>query len=221
MWVLRPGPPQGSKARVHPINGALPAKAQAPSSIAPISPTRGPIIVPFECLPVELILNIIVCTSDFVGLESLLILSPRVRAVFHTHPRIILDCIAKNPMTMMPDIQQRCRIIAMIHSNRLRPTDIDDDIYTCPHLLDSFSPSHTTDEEILHILHTAARIQRLACACLYTMQRNFVSAVDAVFGSEAAQKAGEPLTWIEEFRVYQALWHLELCCSLRNAATGR
>jgi hypothetical protein len=53
------------------------------------------------------------------------------------------------------------------------------------------------------------------------MQRNFVSAVDAVFGSEAAQKAGERPSWIEGFRVYQALWHLELYSSLRNAATGR
>jgi hypothetical protein len=218
MSVFRPGQPRENKVRVH---GALPATAQAPSSTAPVAPTRSPTIDPFERLPVELILGITSYTSDFVGLESLLILSPRVRAVFLTHPRVIWDFLAQNPMTMMPGIQQRCRTIAVIHCHWFRPTDIDDYIYTCPSLLDSFPPSHTTEGEILHILHTAARIQRLACACLYTMQRNFVSAVEGVFGSEATQVAGEPLTWIEEFRVYQALWHLELYSSLRNAATSR
>jgi hypothetical protein len=101
MCVSRPGQPQESEIRVH---GALPAKAQDAPSTAPVTPTRNPTIDPFEHLPVELILDIILCTSDFVGLESLLILSPQVRAVFRTHPRLIWDCIAENPMTMMPDI---------------------------------------------------------------------------------------------------------------------
>ncbi|KAE8422700.1 hypothetical protein BDV36DRAFT_279823 [Aspergillus pseudocaelatus] len=55
------------------------------------------------------------------------------------------------------------------------------------------------------------------------MQQNFISAVGAtaagsLCGAARAQKASEPFSWIEEYRVYWALWHLVYYSILREAA---
>jgi hypothetical protein len=172
---------------------------------------------PFEKLPPELIHDIITLTADFVGVESLLRISPRVRAVFHAQPRIVvLDLIDANPITTMPDVQQLCRNISLIQTPSTKPADFDEYRRICENI-SSVLPEDLTNAEIYHILQHAARIQRLACRCLHTMQQNFIAAVEP----SCAEAAGKPLLWLEEYRVYWALWHLQHYSYLRNAAMGR
>lgn len=57
------------------------------------------------------------------------------------------------------------------------------------------------------IIHLAAGIQRLACACLPLMQQNFASTlseipVGSLSGAERAEKGRNPFSWIEEYRTY-------------------
>jgi hypothetical protein len=49
------------------------------------------------------------------------------------------------------------------------------------------------------------------------MQHNFVAAVEP----PCAEAARKPLVWLEEYRVYWALWHLQRYSDLRNAAINR
>ncbi|KAL4908729.1 hypothetical protein BDW74DRAFT_145220 [Aspergillus multicolor] len=80
--------------------------------------------------------------------------------------------------------------------------------------------------EALSIIKLAARIQRLACVCLAISRENFVTAVGKAYGTQRghckrAQMAGEPFSWMEEYRVYWSLWRLQHYSLLRGAATGR
>jgi hypothetical protein len=170
----------------------------------------------FEKLPVELIQDIIAYTADFVGVESLLITSPQVRAVFQAQPRtIISNLIASNPITTMPEIQRLCRNIFLIKSPTTQPTDVHEYRLMCDNIsISGIIAEDITTAEIYHLLHTAARIQRLACQCLCTMQQNVIADVNP----SCAEAAGKPFIWLKEYRVYWALWHLQHYSDLRNAA---
>lgn len=78
-----------------------------------------------------------------------------------------------------------------------------------------------TTREILHIIHIAANLQRLARMCSYIMQQKFISAVAYSLAYAVSQQAVEPITWIEEYRVYWALWHLQHHSALRKPAKHR
>jgi hypothetical protein len=47
---------------------------------------------------------------------------------------------------------------------------------------------------------------------------HFISAVANSLGSAAALRATEPIVWIEEYRVYWALWHLQHYSALLKTA---
>ncbi|KAL4788358.1 hypothetical protein BJX76DRAFT_353385 [Aspergillus varians] len=111
---------------------------------------------PFDRLPVELIRDVITHTTDFVGVESLVIASSRVRAIFHARLRgIFLDLIAANPITMMPQIQELCRNIDVIHGPSTPGTSLDNYQHTCENIA-GLLPEQMTKAELLQILHTAA-----------------------------------------------------------------
>jgi hypothetical protein len=173
----------------------------------------------FEKLPVELIQDIIAYTANFVGVESLLTTSPRVRAVFQVQPRtIVSNLIPSNPIKTMPEIQRLCRNISLIKSPTTQPTDIHEYRRMCDNIsISGILAEDITTAEIYHLLHTAARIQRLACQCLCTMQQNLIAAVEP----SCTEAAGKPFIWLEEYRVYWALWHLQHYSDLRNAAIHR
>ncbi|KAL3449212.1 hypothetical protein BJX65DRAFT_273022 [Aspergillus insuetus] len=71
MCVFHPGQPQGSEARVSPMDGALPAKAQAPSFTAPVTPIRGAATHPFERYLWSSFCISLSAHPTFVELESL------------------------------------------------------------------------------------------------------------------------------------------------------
>lgn len=53
------------------------------------------------------------------------------------------------------------------------------------------------------------------------MQQKFISAVAYSLAYAVSQRAVEPITWIEEYRVYWALWHLQHYSALRKPAKHR
>ena len=186
---------------------------------------------PFESLPTEIVENIIFYSADFVGIESLLSVSPWVNSrIFQAQPRrITLDLINSNSITTMPEVQQLLRNVVIINNPSTHfPTS-----ESCLHLYTNNKgdcipgsafdalPDNITTLEIFHIIHIAANIQHLACMCLYTMQQNFISAVGNSLGSAASQRAAEPIAWVEEYPVYWALWHLQHYSALRKAAKFR
>ncbi|KAJ5778648.1 hypothetical protein N7520_001894 [Penicillium odoratum] len=72
--------------------------------------------------------------------------------------------------------------------------------YSLSLMTSSFSTTRAILQEMVIV---AANIQRLACACLITLLTRLRKSRDA----------GLP-SWIEEYRVYRALWHLQLCFDL-------
>ncbi|KAL4869552.1 hypothetical protein BDV12DRAFT_167588 [Aspergillus spectabilis] len=175
---------------------------------------------PFQRLPAEIIQAILLHTADFVGVESLLVASPRVRSVFWAESRLITkNLIASNPITRITELSQLCQRVAAIQSAGIECANLEDYRQTCDNshvLLDPLS-----EQDLYNFISTAARIQRLACICLHTMQRNLVAAVEKALGPVQAEKSGQPLIWIEEYRVYWALWHLQHYSALRQAARNK
>ncbi|KAJ5333799.1 uncharacterized protein N7506_007582 [Penicillium brevicompactum] len=187
---------------------------------------------PFKLFPVEIVLLVLSFVTDFVGLESLILSSPWVRAVFEAHPRrIIMSIVRLNPITAMSEIQAQLWRSALIHRPSVHCTDLDSFLRLCPdtrtgpylHLAPATDalPEQTSVEQIFRLITVAARIQRLACMCMFAMHRNFISAVGDAFGPTSARRAGEPIVWLEEYRVYWALWQLENYAALCKAARSR
>ncbi|KNG88868.1 hypothetical protein ANOM_003713 [Aspergillus nomiae NRRL 13137] len=178
----------------------------------------------FEKLPPEIIVRIIQYAADFVGTESLLVVSPWVHAVFEAQPhRITEDLIVSNPMTTMPEIRNLIRNTALVPT--IHCSSLDNYLGVMCVSAPSVLPRQMSFAELHRIVQIAAQVQRLACVCLSTMQQNFISAVGAspagpLSGAIRAQKASEPFSWIEEYRVYWALWHLayySILCEVAEA----
>ncbi|RMZ38529.1 hypothetical protein AFCA_000018 [Aspergillus flavus] len=176
----------------------------------------------FENLPPEIIIRIFQDAADFVGIQSLLVVSPRVHAVFEAQAyRITEDLIISNPMTTMPEIKNLIRYTALVPG--VHRSSVDNYIAVMCESTSSVLPRQMSFAELDRIVQIAAQVQRLACVCLSTMQQNFISAVEAtparsLCGAVRALKASEPFLWIEEYRVYWALWHLVYYSILSKAA---
>jgi hypothetical protein len=74
---------------------------------------------PFETPPAELIQQITISTGDFAGVESILIVSLRVKAAFQAQPAILQDLILSNSITCMPEIHQLCYNIGLLNTPSL------------------------------------------------------------------------------------------------------
>ncbi|CAG7937630.1 unnamed protein product [Penicillium salamii] len=149
---------------------------------------------PFRRLPVELMFQILEDMDDYVGVESLISVSRPARAAFHMDSYAIVDAIiTSNPITTQPDVKRLVHNIVILHTPAVTEED-------------EASQRFKWQQIGSRVLHIAAQIQRLACACLAKLRREFASAV----GLEPlhAQRANEPFSWIEEYRMYWALWHL-------------
>ncbi|PYI05392.1 hypothetical protein BO78DRAFT_398139 [Aspergillus sclerotiicarbonarius CBS 121057] len=170
---------------------------------------------PFQRLPAEIIQQIIYYIPDFVGLESLLLVSERVQAIFQYDPCLVglEDLLASTYISTMPDIPRKFHQVARIHSQSIGyGTDGDD--------IDSTSENyHMSSATLLQMIQIAAQIQRLACACLFTMRRNFCNAVETHLALSINNKDfAAPPSWIEEYRTYWALWHLRHYSDLQKPA---
>lgn len=185
------------------------------------------IMDPFQRLPAEIIRSIIQYTPDFIGLESLFLVSAQVKAVFQADPCVVLldDLIASTTLTAMPDIQKTFRQVALLHNQSACCGSIDDYIHlTCENLVMPTS-CYMSSSALLQMVRTAAQLQRLACACLFTMQRNFCTAVETYSASShtftgQVPNLETPPSWTEEYRVYRALWHLRHYSDLQKVAHG-
>ncbi|CEL11522.1 hypothetical protein ASPCAL14624 [Aspergillus calidoustus] len=179
----------------------------------------------FDKLPAEIILTILAHCDDFSGPVSLLSVSPRVHAVFQTRPRVIaLSLIASNPITQRPVVNQLCQQIALLHQPSVHCSSFEDYRRTCEAI--TALPETLDVAELLQIIRIAAHVERLTCICLRTMHQAFISAVEKhpageSSGSTRAEKARDPFSWVEHYRVSSALWHLRHFSTLKMAAERR
>ncbi|KFY16197.1 hypothetical protein V491_05409 [Pseudogymnoascus sp. VKM F-3775] len=179
---------------------------------------------PFERLPAELINRILLCTSDFVGIESLLIASHRVHAIFHGRPGLLFqELVASNAIASATPIQEIIQKVQLLHSPSFNVHGVDEYIQ-CTNGVHHQHNIHSYDTEVLEMVRISAQIQRLACKCLSTMQQNFISVVSglpagSLPGSTRAEKAAKPFSWVEVSNVYWALWHLRHYSDLHKYAS--
>lgn len=169
----------------------------------------------FERLPAELISLIIQHTADFATVDNLLSVSR-----FQVNSRaIIQDLILSNSITSQPEIKKLVTSIAIIHHPSIRCTSFDEYMQLANGegtLEYALSLCRRNSDLAGRILRIAAQIQRLACICLSTLRQGFVTAVGT--SPIRANRAREPFSYIEEYRVYWALWHLRCYSGLRKAA---
>ncbi|KAJ5988325.1 hypothetical protein N7481_003535 [Penicillium waksmanii] len=178
-------------------------------------------IDPFRRLPVELIFQIFEDTADFVGVESLISVSRPARAAFYADPQAIMQAILiSNPITLQPELRSLVSNIAILHNPSSHCSTLDD-YEKVTALNDKLYSSQRfqSPEVACRILHIAAQIQRLGCVCLSKLQKEFASAVG--ISPLLAQQANEPFSWIEEYRMYWALWHLRCYSDLRKSVDKR
>ncbi|GLA35056.1 hypothetical protein AnigIFM63309_009946 [Aspergillus niger] len=185
---------------------------------------------PFDELPCEILSIIITEAADWVALESLLQVSSRVRGPFAGDGETPGNCeaiyIVKSILTENTMMHHElhglfCKCIALRQSSlavtsleQFRSGDYDQ-------LSVAFNSS-ISQASLREMVHVGANIQRLACACLTTFlsrirgikPRYLTPSGDAPY---EPREAGPP-SWIEEFRVYRALWHFQFYSDLLGAA---
>ncbi|KAL3495631.1 hypothetical protein BJX62DRAFT_233267 [Aspergillus germanicus] len=132
-------------------------------------------------------------------------------------------------MTQVPDIQELFRNVVLIRCTHCQSfEEYQQRCRNTPSVL----LEYIACSEVYDAIRLAARIQRLACLCLSKMQRNFVFAIKftpqlrsivSSLSPEACriQAAKRPFSWIEEYRVYWSLWHIQHHSDLQAAAHGR
>lgn len=176
---------------------------------------------PFRRLPVELIFQIFEDTADFIGVESLTSVSRPARAAFHADPQAIMQAIStSNPITSQPELRLLVSKIAILHNPSSHCSTLDDyEKVTALNDRIHSSQRFQSPEVACRIFHIAAQIQWLACVCLSRLQKEFASAVGTSL--LLAQQANEPFSWIEEYRMYWALWHLRCYSDLRKTVDKR
>lgn len=163
-------------------------------------------------------------------MESLLEMSPRVLAIFSHNPVTMTEGILKHCPIMSMELHELFREVAFIHTpftpiNSLN--DYESHISSKdqnPRQKYQFrdrDPSVQTSV-MRDMICVAAHIQRLACTCLNTMQRNMQIAASSntLLPETAVHSAARQVSWIEEYRVYRALWHLKVVSNMKKAAQG-
>lgn len=180
---------------------------------------------PFERLPVEIVLRIIELTADFVAIESLLKFSPWVNAVFEGNAPAVTESVLTKCSIMVHEMPQVFRAVGHIRSISCKYTSFAE-FTEYMHVHSSLADLSTG--ALRELLEIAANIQRLACACLETLLSRFRAIEPKCWVIEHQRKivgvkpyqpkdAGPP-SWVEEYRVYHALWHLQLRSDLLQVA---
>ncbi|KAL1853776.1 hypothetical protein Plec18170_005168 [Paecilomyces lecythidis] len=186
---------------------------------------------PFDRLPVEIPNVIIGYTADWFALNSLLEVSPKVAGIFDLSDqeaiRLTESILANNSITTF----RLHRLYRM--SARLR-----DPSFTCASLAEFISQDHTgplyeasvSRTTLRDMVKIASTLQQWACACLTT----FLDRTRAVTFKRWARDPGRqgirgtciyqprdvgPPSWVEEYRIYRALWNLQLYADILR--TGR
>lgn len=188
-------------------------------------------------LPIEILSIINTYTADWVGLENLCQVFPQVADLFAGDAnskadlgaiRLVESILKENPI-MSHELHRHFRMIMKLQQPSLADSNITifmDRDYSLSSMACSLSITRGMLQEIVA---TAANIQRLACACLAALltrlrkvqprrwvvhmyPENNCCRVTGTVPYE--QRDAGPPSWIEEYRVYRALWHLQLHCDL-------
>lgn len=188
-----------------------------------------PGITTFDLIPTEIILLIFREITDFVSLDNLLQVSPRVSAIFSLYPISITEhVLVSSPMTsriILRQFHEDAVIRSPIaHYANLRQFGVhfwskNANIVNLAQCYAGRNASEV-DDGLRDMVHVAAHIQRLACACLSTMLGNLHTVVhsDPVFPESRVIAGTKKPSWVEEYRVYRALWHLQIFSDLETAS---
>ncbi|RAH54599.1 hypothetical protein BO85DRAFT_522529 [Aspergillus piperis CBS 112811] len=182
--------------------------------------------------PYELLSIINSYAADWVGFESLLEVSPQLKELFSDDSDtkadieavgLVESILQQNPV-MRYELHSLFRMVLKLRQPSMANVSLAEFMAQdhSSSLMVSFpSVSRVMLKELVGI---AANIQRLACACLTTflhrvrMVQPRCWVEDKEEGTEPYQpREAGPSSWIEEYRVYRALWHLQLYSDLSIA----
>lgn len=176
----------------------------------------------FQKLPPEVILLIVKDTADFVGLDSLMHASKWIADLILHHLFDITEELLAS-FTMTRDGTESLFLIScLINEPGLKFSDLDD----LQSKFTELSLGNFNEKTIYRTLRQGAHIQRLACACISKLRENLEigleSAMDAeweqnLFPGWRQQMTAEA-SWVEEFRVYRALWCLQILSDIYHAS---
>jgi hypothetical protein len=176
----------------------------------------------FQKLPPEVILLIVKDTADFVGLNSLIHASKWIANVIsHYLFDITEELLASFPMTRNGN-EKLFLFSSFINEPGLKCSDLDD----LQSKFTDLSLGNFNEKTIYRTLRQGAHIQRLACACISKLRENLEigleSAMDAeweksLFPDWRQQMTAEA-SWVEESRVYRALWCLQILSDIYHAS---
>ncbi|KAJ5224932.1 hypothetical protein N7468_006157 [Penicillium chermesinum] len=176
----------------------------------------------FQKLPPEIIIAIAKTTADFVGIDSLLNASTWVRDVIsHSLFEVTEDLLASFPITGNSS-EILFLITCLVNKPGFKCSDFDD-------LQSNFtelSLRDFSDKTIYGTLRKGAHIQRLACACITKFRENLITGLEAVMDAnwektlfhDWRQHMTAEASWVEEFRVYRALWCLQILSDIYHAS---
>lgn len=191
-------------------------------------------------LPAELLFSINAHAADWVGLESLLRVLPQIGDLFSGDAyaeagpeaiRLIESLLKENPI-MNQELHRQFRMVLDLRRPDLADTSLAEFMARDYSLSLMASSSSISPLMLREMLLVTANIQRLVCACLRTLLTYLgrvqprcwnrirgPGLLQVQEGTEPYQprEAGPP-SWIEEYRVYRALWHLQLFSDLSIAA---
>ncbi|GIJ86578.1 hypothetical protein Asppvi_005467 [Aspergillus pseudoviridinutans] len=191
-------------------------------------------------LPAEILLSINAHAADWVSLESLLQVSPRIGELFSGDANtkavpeaiyLVESILKKNPI-MGHGLHRQFRMALGLRRPCFADTSLAEFMARDHSLLLTASPSLISPAMLKEMVIIAVNIQRLACACLSTLLARVGKVqprryegypvpeanIYRVTGTAQYEPrdAGPP-SWIEEYRVYRALWHLQLYSDLSIA----
>ncbi|GKZ29770.1 hypothetical protein AbraIFM66950_006400 [Aspergillus brasiliensis] len=183
-------------------------------------------------LPYELLSMINAYAADWVGLESLLEVSPQLQELFNGDSdtqanseaiRLVESILQQNPV-MRYELHCLFRTVLKLRQPSVADVSLAEFMAQDHSLSLMASPPSISPAMLKEMVSIAANIQRLACACLTTLLDRVRKVQPSCWkkvvsdGTEPYQprEAGPP-SWIEEYRVYRALWHLQLYSDLSIA----
>lgn len=183
----------------------------------------------FKTLPAEAI-QLIITQTDFVGLESLLAVCPYAQDVFNINTAAVTRGLLASCPILSCNLYPLFQKVASIRRYSESWKDLNDyEAHTSDTELDAItaSPDEETVRTLQGMVHVCANIQRVACVCLSMLLRRlrcvtpYGCSIDEsgnIFSiTPCLTKDTGPASWMEEYRIYRTLWHVQLYTDLQNA----
>lgn len=177
---------------------------------------------PFLRIPVEIIQEIIRHVDDFAGLDNLISVLPQYKAIFLANSHNLVPHMLPLSTAYADEIKTMASRIIIPPSSTLNHPMPDNLKYYSSGLDSLAIEERLRDPEFAYqFIRIGAQIQRLTCLCLSRFRNNLVAIVGThdtkkVPRALRSENARRKFSWIEEYRVYWALWHLQLYGQLRR-----